>query len=156
MRGIPSCRKNVWQHCCCRLEGSMATLMLQIVTLLINKVTWCDNFDGRNPEIGLNHVYWRFSVSCVYMCLCLSPTCFVSSYLFCAYDVILQMVHSAGKGDQRLLMVFQIFYCTDGKNYVVVMFCDYENILRRCAYNNMVIKRDYSVTPLKAIIFISD
>ena len=43
---------------------------------------------------------------------CLSPSCFecfVSSYFFCAYDVILQMVPSAGKDDQRILVVFQYF-----------------------------------------------
>ena len=35
--------------------------------------------------------------------------CFASLYLFCAYDVILQMVHSAVKDDQRILVVSQYF-----------------------------------------------
>ena len=65
--------------------------------------------------------------------------CFVSSYLFCAYDVILQMVQNAGKDDKRILVVSQ-YYCTHGRNYAVVMFCDYENILWGCAYNNMLTK----------------
>ena len=43
---------------------------------------------------------------------CLSPSClecFVSPYLVCEYDVILQMVHGAVKDDQRILVVSQYF-----------------------------------------------
>ena len=56
--------------------------------------------------------------------------CFASLYFICAYDVILQMVHSAVKRWSENFSGITIFYHTHGRNYVVVMLGVYENIFR--------------------------